>query len=136
MLLVFSCLPQHIDTNCYEYFFSLSFISSLCVMNSSFNFQEQEVEVSSVAEMLKDHLKLIWDHFLCCEHFLTWNSKKGGKKIKTEGTPSGKGRFEYFWYVYGVFACILWQFQGNGHWFRIVVFSIRWYVILYWSENY
>ncbi|KAM3684104.1 hypothetical protein ACB098_11G018700 [Castanea mollissima] len=33
--------------------------------------QEQEVEVSSVAEMLKDHLKLIWDHFLCCEHFLT-----------------------------------------------------------------
>ncbi|XP_075644125.1 uncharacterized protein LOC142615274 [Castanea sativa] len=33
--------------------------------------QEQEVEVSSVAEMLKDHLKLIWDHFLCCENFLT-----------------------------------------------------------------
>uniref|UniRef100_A0A7N2LAV7 DUF7903 domain-containing protein n=1 Tax=Quercus lobata TaxID=97700 RepID=A0A7N2LAV7_QUELO len=33
--------------------------------------QDQEVEVSSVAEMLKDNLKLIWDHFLCCEHFLT-----------------------------------------------------------------
>ncbi|KAL4598041.1 hypothetical protein ACB092_11G030400 [Castanea dentata] len=33
--------------------------------------QEQEVEVSSLTEMLKDHLKLIWDHFLCCEHFLT-----------------------------------------------------------------
>ncbi|KAL4598031.1 hypothetical protein ACB092_11G030000 [Castanea dentata] len=33
--------------------------------------QEQEVEVSLVSDMLKDHLRLIWDHFLCCEHFLT-----------------------------------------------------------------
>ncbi|XP_030965880.1 uncharacterized protein LOC115986748 [Quercus lobata] len=33
--------------------------------------QEQEVEVSLVSEMLKDHLRLIWDHFLCCEHFLS-----------------------------------------------------------------
>ncbi|KAK7851890.1 hypothetical protein CFP56_040808 [Quercus suber] len=32
--------------------------------------QEQEVEISLVSEMLKDHLRLIWDHFLCCEHFL------------------------------------------------------------------
>ncbi|KAM4080454.1 hypothetical protein ACJW30_11G017600 [Castanea mollissima] len=31
--------------------------------------QEQEVEVSLVSDMLKDHLRLIWDHFLCCEHF-------------------------------------------------------------------
>ncbi|XP_065630063.1 uncharacterized protein LOC112035781 isoform X3 [Quercus suber] len=30
----------------------------------------QEVEISLVSEMLKDHLRLIWDHFLCCEHFL------------------------------------------------------------------
>ncbi|XP_023905108.2 uncharacterized protein LOC112016876 [Quercus suber] len=33
--------------------------------------QEQEVEVSLVSEMLKDHLRLIWDHFLRCEHFLS-----------------------------------------------------------------
>ncbi|KAM4070877.1 hypothetical protein ACB094_11G018200 [Castanea mollissima] len=31
--------------------------------------QEQEVEVSLVSEMLKDHLRLIWDHFLRCDHF-------------------------------------------------------------------
>ncbi|XP_065630064.1 uncharacterized protein LOC112035781 isoform X4 [Quercus suber] len=37
---------------------------------SLLQFQEQEVEISLVSEMLKDHLRLIWDHFLCCEHFL------------------------------------------------------------------
>ncbi|XP_030962416.1 uncharacterized protein LOC115983781 isoform X1 [Quercus lobata] len=36
---------------------------------SLLQFQEQEAEVSLVSEMLKDHLRLIWDHFLCCEHF-------------------------------------------------------------------
>uniref|UniRef100_A0A2N9J3X0 DUF7903 domain-containing protein n=1 Tax=Fagus sylvatica TaxID=28930 RepID=A0A2N9J3X0_FAGSY len=31
--------------------------------------QEKKVENSLVSEMLKDNLRLIWDHFLCCEHF-------------------------------------------------------------------
>jgi hypothetical protein len=38
-------------------------------MITSFNFQEKKVENSLVSEMLKDNLRLIWDHFLCCEHF-------------------------------------------------------------------
>ena len=80
-------------------------------------------------------LKTTWDWYGIISYvvniFLTWNSKKGGEKIKKKGYHLEKGSLNIFLYVYGVCAYILLQFQGNGHWFRIVVFSIRWYVILY-----
>ncbi|KAK4849885.1 hypothetical protein QYF36_001729 [Acer negundo] len=31
--------------------------------------QEEKVETDSIFEMFKDNLKMIWDHFLCCEQF-------------------------------------------------------------------
>ncbi|KAK2637642.1 hypothetical protein Ddye_025437 [Dipteronia dyeriana] len=31
--------------------------------------QEEKVETDSILDMFKDNLKMIWDHFLCCEQF-------------------------------------------------------------------
>ncbi|TQD81128.1 hypothetical protein C1H46_033306 [Malus baccata] len=33
--------------------------------------QEENVEASSISEILKEDMQLIWDNFLSCEHFLT-----------------------------------------------------------------
>ncbi|KAM3684112.1 hypothetical protein ACB098_11G019200 [Castanea mollissima] len=60
MVIDISCLDKNLDLR-----LMLSTRRTLTALT------EQEVEVSSLTEMLKDHLKLIWDHFLCCEHFLT-----------------------------------------------------------------
>ncbi|XP_075643633.1 uncharacterized protein LOC142614872 isoform X2 [Castanea sativa] len=60
MVVDISCLDKNLDLR-----LMLSTKRTLTALT------EQEVEVSSLTEMLKDHLKLIWDHFLCCEHFLT-----------------------------------------------------------------
>ncbi|KAI9186667.1 hypothetical protein LWI28_019676 [Acer negundo] len=31
--------------------------------------QDEKVETDSIFELFKDNLKMIWDHFLCCEQF-------------------------------------------------------------------
>ncbi|RXH82534.1 hypothetical protein DVH24_036875 [Malus domestica] len=44
---------------------------SCAEISFSFNFQEENVEASSISEILKEDMQLIWDNFLSCEHFLT-----------------------------------------------------------------
>ncbi|CAN6582258.1 unnamed protein product [Malus baccata var. baccata] len=41
--------------------------------NSSLRLKEENVEVSSISEVLKEDVQLIWDNFLSCERFLTRN---------------------------------------------------------------
>ncbi|RXI02436.1 hypothetical protein DVH24_030365 [Malus domestica] len=41
--------------------------------NSSLRLKEENVEVSSISEVLKEDVQLIWDNFLSCKRFLTRN---------------------------------------------------------------
>ncbi|XP_050116115.1 uncharacterized protein LOC126593973 isoform X2 [Malus sylvestris] len=48
-----------------------SWVASLVLENVMSKLREENVEVSSVYEMLKENMQFIWDNFLSCESFLT-----------------------------------------------------------------
>ncbi|XP_048424355.1 uncharacterized protein LOC103968104 isoform X2 [Pyrus x bretschneideri] len=48
-----------------------SWVTSLVLENVVSKLQEENVEVSSIYEMLKENMQFIWDNFLSCESFLT-----------------------------------------------------------------
>ncbi|XP_050116125.1 uncharacterized protein LOC126593978 isoform X1 [Malus sylvestris] len=47
--------------------------TSLVLENVMSKLQEENVEASSISEILKEDMQLIWDNFLSCEPFLTGN---------------------------------------------------------------
>ena len=56
-----------------NFFSSCAEIKDWAEISVSFNFQEENVEASSISEILKEDMQLIWDNFLSCERFLTGN---------------------------------------------------------------
>ncbi|KAK0600374.1 hypothetical protein LWI29_014364 [Acer saccharum] len=65
-----SLMARHVDRFDFEDTYGLDSIEVYLKLKSIVSeLQEEKIETDSILEMFKDNLKMIWDHFLCCEQF-------------------------------------------------------------------